>query len=66
MNGKKLVFSKEKWKQRKIELKDWDATNQMKYITSDSWLNDCEGKTPEEAKKMYYTIHKNWLVEVDV
>ena len=65
MSDKKLVFSKEKWKQRKIELGVWDAEYQMKYDSVDSWLNECEGKTPEEAKKMYYTINKNWLVEVD-
>jgi hypothetical protein len=65
MSDKKLVFSKEKWKQRKIELGQWDEARQMKYNEPASWLNDLEGKTVEEAEKMLYRINENWLVEVD-
>jgi hypothetical protein len=65
MTDKKKVFSKEKWKQRIIELGQWDENRQMKYNATESWLNDLEGKTVEEAEKMLYRINENWLVEVD-
>jgi hypothetical protein len=62
----KMVFSKEKWKQYKIANKTWTTYSETRYNDEDSWLNDCEGKTRAEAKKLNnYGLSDNWLVEVD-
>lgn len=57
------VFSKEKFLKSEGGRKSWNQLNEWGVPEKDRWPSICDGKTPEECKKLGWAICDDWCIE---
>lgn len=57
------VFSKEKFLKFEYGRKSWIQLDEWGIPEKDRWPSICDGKTPEECKKLGWAIREDWCIE---
>ena len=57
------VFSKEKFLKSEDGRKSWIRLEEWGVPEKDRWPSICDGKTPDECKKLGWAINNNWCIE---
>lgn len=57
------VFSKEKFLKSEGGRKSWELLDEIGIPENKRWPSICDGKTPEECRKLGWAISNNWCIE---
>ena len=57
------VFSKEKFLKSEDGRKSWIQLKEWEIPEKDRWPSICDGKTPEECRKLGWAIREDWCIE---